>query len=364
MKTILIYLVLTFALLSGGVAVQHSYLLGQESPFNGKFNEPHLIGVDSILYIRYSSVDFDDFIHLNDASIESIDLFLPTTVRYTVLATDDFGGTDSFKSVVKLSNYESPFVEIRDKKYDNNGRLIYSFASMKYPYIESVYDYKYTYDDDGRIKQIVYTTYEDKDMHVISYDTTKYDYALKPLWSSETILVNTIYNDNDSAFVYYTDSGYDVIYNAYSDDFYETTTYIFDDKVCLSEAVHTYHTPTATSAPTSVMVSIPAETSSYKTEYKYTNAGYEMYVFGVLREEYRLQEDGYLVELIRHITSEHSSNPDENTIENRERYSYFKDFYIIVNNESDSRNAQTAYGIGGAVVIKSDNVLPVSVYTI
>ena len=363
MKQVIFYLGLFFALFANDASAQYTYLHGQPSPFNGEFNEQRLVDVDSISYIRYVRADYDGFNFLDEGFVESIDGFRAISARFLTITTNDNSNTDFIRGVEVIAGYELPASIEHTKKYNENDRLISYSGNLKYPYMYSHYEYNYEYDEEGRIQQIALTNYQDEDAHVITYDTTKYDYTFKHLWDSETILVNTIYENNDSTFVYYTDNGYEIIYNAYGDGHYETVTYKFDDKGRMSEYIINYVTPMPTSSNPSTYVDYPTVMNPIKREYKYTDSGYKVYINSVLYEEYKFQDDGYLVEYLKYIVPIYSTNPEYNELVSIDRYSYFKDGEVIVSNDNITEKAPSVIGIQGAVIINTDKVVDVSVYT-
>jgi hypothetical protein len=363
MKQVIISLGLLFVLLVSDASAQYTYLHGQPSPFNGEFNEPRLVEVDSFSYIRYVRADYDGFSFLDEDFVESIDGFRAISAMFLTITTNDNGDTDFIKGVDVVAGYEPPASIEHTKKYDENDRLISYSGDLKYTYMNSRYEYDYEYDEEGRIQQIALTSYQDGNATVITYDTTKYDYTFKPLWTSETVFVNTIYENNDSTFIYYTDNGYEIIYNAYGDGHYETVTFNFDDNGRMSEYIINRVIPMPTSSNPSTYVDYPTPMNPSKMEYKYTDSGYKAYINGALYEEYKFQDDGYLVEYLQYMTPQHISDPKYSELVSIDKYSYFKDGEVIVSNDNVAEKAPSVVGMQGAAVVNAGKAVDVSVYT-
>ena len=357
MKKLLLYLGL-FLFVSGSVSAQekYTYLKGQNSPFNGEFNELRYIDVDSISYE----------LHLySDGYFEDFGGFLGMDEGYTLIKRSSDGLTDT------LQLFRPPYHSIglvgRDvKKYSNDGKLVSSSSAIVYFFpdetpIDRVMT-EYVYDTEGRISEI--TTIKNDDVTV--YDTVKYDYEFKQ--HTPTLKYNLIessgYSKKDSMFVFYNDSGYMTIqeYPTYDYDTIayrvDSVEYVFDSQGRLVKRVESYIL-----TPKEGFMTTPDHSLSVVFDYKYTDNGYEEYKNGIKMLEHKFQNDGYCTEMIWYEYSDAAVIPPVSSRKTIRKISYFENGEVIVSNESMENVAPKVYGVQGGIATNTEKPLSVSIYT-
>ena len=357
MKKLLLSLGLLLFVFGGATAQgKYSYLKEQKSPFNGEFNEPRYVDVDSISYVYYQNRAFAE--HSSMGLLEAED-FTEANGGYTLIKRSSDGLTDTLKRI--LYPHPEGVGITYTKKYSDEGRLVYSSSIVDYSIMTDIEEKKYLYDAEGRISEITTTKNNDGAATVMVYDTVKFDYELKPYATSVTIEVNTIYTKNDSMLVYYFDDGYQIIENAFQ--LYEevNTQYLFDNQNRLISTTRSFSNPVATASDSS------ENATEYKepiiVEYKYTENGYEEYENGIKKTEYKFQNDGYCTDIIQYAPSDAAVFPPIYSIKSMEKISYFKNGEVIVGNESFEEIAPKAYGVQGGIAINTEKALLVSIYS-
>ena len=360
-------LVLSFCLLlslTGYVSAQenYTYLKGQQSPFNGEFNEPRIVDVDSITYIYYENDIFVDYILLDPPDVEEIPGFTAASLHCILVKKSADGLSDT------LYHYDSPDDEKEEfktiKKYTDEGKLVYSSFGAYYSDYQDEIENEYVYDEMGRISEIRTTKNHDGGATVMVYDTIKYDYTFKPYGSSVTLKRNTIYTPDDSIVVLYFNKGYGTIE---MDENQQTIVreYHFDEQNRLIRFLTSYMCVTETATSDS---DESACKESVIIDYKYTDNGYEEYVNDVKIAEYRFQSDGYCTEYHRYNyldeTTRPGADPPRWVLASIEKYSYYKDGEIIVKNDDVAKgNAPKVYGVQSGVVVNAGNPVLVRIYT-
>ena len=344
----------------GGVTAQkkYTYFKGQESPFNGEFNDPRYVDVDSITYVYYRNIAFVD-----PSYVEFLDVdgdFEEANGGYTLIKSSADGLIDTLK----------PFSEIYPtgmgrryyvKKYSDEGKLVYSSSVMEYPSMTYKEEKEYLYDAEGRILEIATTKNYDEDAAVMVYDTVKYDYEFKPYLSTVTLKYNTIYTKEDSILVFYFDDDALIATIEHLGTVNEVNKeYLFDNQNRLIKVTtHFYSSPQ--------ILAEEFDGSVHKkpiiTEYKYSNNGYVEYEDGIKKSEYKFQDDGYCTEIIQYSDIFIEINPPVQVIKSIEKFSYFKDGEVIVDNGFFEKAAPKVYGVQGGIVVSTEKSLPVSIYS-
>ena len=352
-----------FLLIFGSISAQgkYTYLKGQESPFNGEFNEPRYIGVDSISYEFYVNVHFE--------TIRELTL---SEEGYTLIKCSSDGLVDTLKSWTETIKNDLKREDEYIKKYSDDRKII-NFSSKNYMpnsitdmlspgFLYYMEEKKYVYDTEGRILERSSIKNNNGAATVMTYDTIKYDYKLKPYLNSVTLECNTIYFKNDTMYVFYFDenNSIETIEPVYG----RTESYLFDDQGRLTKKTTSFPKP----IPTATSIDIPEEDDpmfweTIITEYKYTNNGYEQYENGLKKYEYKFQDDGYCMEIIRYEPLDIAVFPPEYVISSIEKFSYFKDGKVIVDNGLIGKVAPKVYGMRGGVTINTEKSLPIGIYT-
>ena len=353
-------LVLSLGLLlfvSGSMSAQKQYthLKGQESPFNGEFNESRYVDVDSISYSceTYSQLVLPE--GSKKTQLEEV---------YTLIKCSSDGLTDTLKYYYINSETMKDAMDKYVKKYSDDGKLVFSSwdMDMSKP-LYSMGERKYLYDTENRISEVTTINNNDGAATVIVYDTIRFDYEFKSYFDIENLEYNTIYQkssktaQDDSLLVFYIDEGYYILYEGGSIYDYKITLYEFDAQNRLFRIVTLYNHPEPTSGGEA---SVKEDTV---IEYKYTNNGYEEFINEAKVAEYKFQDDGYCMEISRYEVSDAAVYPPISNLKTIEKFSYFKDGEIIVDNIWVESNAPKAYGVQGGITVITEKSLPVSIYT-
>ena len=343
MKKLLLSLGLLFFVLSGATAQgKYSYLKEQKSPFNGEFNEPCYVDVDSISYVYYQNRAFAE--HSSMGLLEAED-FTEANGGYTLIKRSSDGLTDTLKRI--LYPHPEGVGITYTKKYSDEGRLVYSSSIVDYSIMTDIEEKKYLYDAEGRISEITTTKNNDGAATVMVYDTVKFDYEFKPYMPilEYNLITNSGYTKNDSMFVSYSDSGYMTIQEFAAHDTVpyriDSVKYVFDSQGRLVKRLQ----------------------SGKTVEYEYTENGYEEYENGIKQTEYKFQNDGYCTEIIQYAPLDAAVFPPIYSIKSMEKISYFKNGEVIVGNESFEEIAPKAYGVQGGIAVNTEKALPVSIYS-
>jgi len=350
-KTILLIAVMYCMIANVYAQKQYTYLKGQESPFNGEFNEPRYVGVDSILYYYYLS---DDYPSATSGSYigEIIPGFVQHDEGCILIKSSSDGLTDTLK--YHLPRYGFGKISEYVKKYSEDGKLV------SYSWDEQVFsdmgEKKYTYDAEGRISEITTIKNNDGAATVMVYDTIKFDYEFNLYLTGDGIDNNIIYTKNDTLFVFYSDEGYEIIDINKPEYDQKKTQYLFDSQNRLTKTVISY----VTEPNADKKFEMKKDTI---IEYKYTNNGYEEFLNEAKVAEYKFQDDGYCVEINLYEVSDAAVYPPRSKLKSIEKFSYFKDGKIIVDNESFELVAPKVYGVQGGIVVSAEKSLPVSIYT-
>ena len=329
-KTILLIAVMYCMIANVYAQKQYTYLKGQESPFNGEFNEPRYVGVDSILYYYYLS---DDYPSATSGSYigEIIPGFVQHDEGCTLIKSSSDGLTDTLK--YHLPRYGFGKISEYVKKYSEDGKLV------SYSWDEQVFsdmgEKKYTYDAEGRISEITTIKNNDGAATVMVYDTIKFDYEFN---------------------LYLTGEGYEIIDINKPEYDQKKTQYLFDSQNRLTKTVISY----VTEPNADKKFEMKKDTI---IEYKYTNNGYEEFLNEAKVAEYKFQDDGYCVGINLYEVSDAAVYPPRSKLKSIEKFSYFKDGKIIVDNESFELVAPKVYGVQGGIVVSAEKSLPVSIYT-
>ena len=364
MKTKQLLLTLGLLLLVfGGMTAQgeYTYLKGQASPFNGEFNEPRYINVDSITYVISENKIFVD--PSSAEFLESTGDFVETNVGYTLIKSsyDGFVDTLNIFSETHLTGIGKRY---HVKKYSDEGRLVYSSSVMEYPSMTDREEREYLYDVEGRILEIATTKNHDGAATVMVYDTVKYDYEFKPYLSTVTIKYNTIYTKEDSILVFYFDDKNVCATIEHAGTVYEVNTeYLFDNQSRLTKITKSFYSPAVPTGNNSEEPNDLEFKEPITIEYKYTDNGYEEYENGIKKTEYKFQDDGYCMEIIQYSDMFIEINPEVQVISSIEKFSYFKNGEVIVDNGLIGKTAPEVYGIQGGVAISTEKSLPVNIYS-
>lgn len=327
----------------GGIFAQgkYSYLKEQKSPFNGEFNEPRYLDVDSISYVYYRAFAEHSSVGLPDNAGD----FTEADGGYTLIKRSSDGLTDTLKRIL----YPHPEgVDITYiKKYSDEGKLVYSSSIIDYSIMLDKEEKEYLYDAEGRISEITTTKNNDGAATVMVYDTVKFDYEFKmymPLLECNLITYSG-YTKNDSMFVSYSDSGYLTLQEFAASDTIayriDSVKYVFDSQGRLVKRVQSHET----------------------VEYKYTDNGYEEYENGIKKTEYKFQNDGYCTDIIQYEPLDAAVFSPIYSIKSMEKISYFKNGEVIVDNESFEHVAPKTYGIQGGIVVNTEKSLPINIYS-
>jgi hypothetical protein len=369
-------LLLTFSLIllvfcSVFAQKQYTYLKGQESPFNGEFNEPRYIGVDSISYESYIK-DSEQTYSLYSEDIQELTLYKK---GYTLIKSSSDGLVDTLRSFIKTLKNDSKREYEHIKQYSDDEKLIY-FSSKNYiPYsiidmlrpgfLYYMEEKKYIYDTEGRIFERISIKNHDGAATLMTYDTIKYDYEFKSYLNSVTLKCNTIQSRGDIMYVFYFDENKSIetIEQPESVNGRVDTQYLFDNQGRLMKTTKSFPEPVPTISSESIPEDDPMFWETITIEYKYTNSGYEQYENGVKAFEYKFQDDGYCTEIIQYSDMFIEINPPVQVIKSIEKFSYFKDGKIIVDNIFVEKVAPKVYGIQGGVSINTEKSLPVSIFT-
>ncbi|MDL2306107.1 DUF6383 domain-containing protein [Bacteroides sp. OttesenSCG-928-D19] len=358
-------LVLSFCLLlslTGYISAQenYTYLKGQQSPFNGEFNEPRIVDVDSITYIYYENDIFVDYILLDPPDVEEIPGFTANLSDYILVKTSVDGLTDTL-CYYDVYYGDEPYKLVR--KYANDEKLVYSSSTVYYSDYQDKIENEYVYDEMGRILEIRTTKNHDGGATVMVYDTIKYDYTFKPYGSSVTLKHNTIYTPKDTLLVFHFDRLYETI--EFVEIAHISKQYLFDEQNRLIKFTTDYPCPTETGASDD---GESACKESVIIDYKYTDNGYEEYVNDVKIAEYRFQSDGYCTEYRCYNYLDETTRPGADSprwvLASIEKYSYYKDGEIIVKNDDVVKgNAPKVYGGQGSVVVGAENPAWIRIYS-
>ena len=344
MKKILLYFcTLSLALSNVSAQKSYDYLKGQSSPFNGVFNEPRYVDVDSISYSKYT-IGVLTYADEDNQPMQS---------AYTLIEQSPDKSVDTLKT---FDTNNGDLLTTSVKEYSENGKLLKDSTTNNHrdiyvgTYIEVN---KYLYDSDGRISKIITYKSNAGALDVIVNDTVEYDYTFKQY--SPELEYNTIcrkeYSSShtlDSIYVFYTDSGY-MTWQNFPSYGIDTIQYVFDSqnrliKILPSMTVFDDGTNTAycLKAPEPV-------------EYRYTDSGYEMYIGDTKHAMYVFQSDGYCTEIIQYQISTAQVYPPIYYIVERYTYSYFKNGNPIVANESvAAQAAPKAYGVQGGIAVNTE----------
>ena len=353
-------LLLSFGLLlfvSGSISAQkqYNYLKGQESPFNGEFNEPRYIDVDSI---SYSCETYSQLV-LPEGSKK-----VQLEEAYTLIKSSSDGLTDTLKYYYINSETMKDAMDKYVEKYSDDGKLVFSSWDMDISKpLYGMGERKYLYDTENRISEITTINNNDGAATVVVYDTIKFDYEFKPYLGIETLEYNTIYMksskaaQNDSLFVFYTEEGYEIIDESGSIYDYKTTQYRFDAQNRLISINTSYNDPQPTSRYEFYMK------KDFLIEYKYTKNGYEEFLNEAKIAEYKFQDDGYCMEINHYEVSDVAVYPPISNLKSVEKFSYFKNGEVISDNEFFGNVTPKIYGIQGGIVVSAEKSLPVSIYT-
>ena len=362
MKKILLSLGLLLFVFGGMTAQgEYTYLKGQASPFNGEFNEPRYIDVDSITYVISENKIFVD--PSSAEFLESTGDFVETNVGYTLIKSsyDGFVDTLNIFSETHLTGIGKRY---HVKKYSDEGRLVYSSSVMEYPSMTDREEREYLYDVEGRILEIATTKNHDGAATVMVYDTVKYDYEFKPYLSTVTIKYNTIYTKEDSILVFYFDDKNVCATIEYAGTVYEVNTeYLFDNQSRLTKITKSFYSPAVPTGNNSEEPNDLEFKEPITIEYKYTDNGYEEYENAIKKTEYKFQDDGYCMEIIQYEPLDAAVFPPVYSVKSIRKFSYFKDGEVIVDNGLIGKTAPEVYGIQGGVAINTEKSLPVSIYT-
>ena len=305
--------------------------------------------MDSILFYYYLT---NAYPHPTSASYygEIIPGFTQDDEGFTLIKSSSDGLTDTLK--YHLPRYSSAKVADYVKKYSIDGKLI----SSSWDEYSNVGERKYIYDAKNRISEIITIKNSDGAATVMVYDTIKFDYEYNLYFTGEGIENNTIYTKNDTLFVFYSDEGYEILDDDESIYNKKMTQYIFDVQNRLIKIIASYLHPTPTSG----------EESDTKVdtiiEYKYTNSGYEEYLNDMKIAEYKFQNDGYCMEINRY-EQEVTDYLPLGALKTIEKYSYFKNGEIIVDNGLIESDAPKVQGKQGGITVITEKSLPVSIYT-
>ncbi len=345
MKKLLLFSLTVLMFIDISAQKKYTYLQGQTSPFNGEFNEPRYKGVDSISYIYYEKKP------ITQTNVDEIPELVPIISSYILVKNS----ADELSDTLRYNNGEGFDKYI--KKYSEDGKLVYSSSEVHDNNSIDIEKRKFVYDAEERISEISMIKNRNGDATVMVYDTIKYDYVFKPYLGSVTIKYNTIYTQNDSILVFYSDDQnlYETIEHLRTTD--ETTTqYIFDDQNRLIKKTISYYTPPK---PTS------GDNQEYRTpdvfDYEYTDNGYKIYENEGKTTEYNFQNDGYCTEIIYYEQSMIAVYPPLYVVA-IEKFSYCKNGTPIVGNEPIEQKAPKVYGTQGGIVVNTETSLPVSIY--
>jgi hypothetical protein len=356
MKNLIISFGLLFLFGSISAQKKYTYLKDQLSHFNGEFNESRYIDIDSISDVYYMNELFINSSYLTQTPFDEISGFIPTRFKYTLIKKSTDGLTDSLRiyNIESSDQYEECV-----KKYSGEA-LSYSSHIVHYPTNIDSTQNKYEYDNEGRIFKIIKTYSSGKN---ITKDTTVFDYDLKQF--APELQYNTIYKNNDSIMVFYNDSGY-VTIQEFPDilsipHYVDTTRYVFDSQSRLIKLISTIEVL----SDDDVYSVVPRKLRGTLTiEYKYTDNGYEVYENEMKKLEYKFQSDGYCTDIIEYETSDRSVYPPLYKIVSIEKFSYFKNGEVIVDNGLFENVIPKLYSIQGAVVVNTEKPLPVSIYSL
>ena len=327
---------------------QYTYLKGQESPFNGEFNEPRYIDVDSILSYYYLT---NAYPHPTSGSYlgEMIPGFTQDYEVFTLIKSSVDGLTDTLTS--HLPRYSSAKIADYVKKYSSDGKLI----SSSWDEYSNIGERKYLYDAENRISEIITIKNSDGAATVMVYDTIKFDYEFNLYFTGEGIENNTIYTKNDTLFVFYSDEGYEILDINKPEYDYKRTRYFFDTQNRLIKTIISY-------------VTEPRIDQEFEfkldtiIEYKYTISGYEEFLNDLKVAEYKFQSDGYCMEINRYEQVINDILP-LGALKSIEKYSYFKNGEVIVDNGLIESDAPKVQGTQGGITVITEKSLPVSIYT-
>jgi len=351
-KLILSFFLLLFLFCSISAQKKYTYLKGQYSHFNGEFNEPRYIDIDSISDVYYSSASYADPSIIIQTPAEALSEFIPRRLKYTLIKKSSDGLTDSLKTYTIENSYLFQYTECI-KKYSAERFLTYSLNTNHTTIIDSTQN-KYEYDKEGRISGILKINSNGR---TIISDTTVFNYNLKQF--TPEIQYSTIYKNSDSIMVFYNDSGFVTIQKFPGvlsiPPHIVTAQYIFDSQGRMIKGIG--KTEVLPEAPRSLA-------SSLIVEYKYTDNGYVEYENGFKKREYKFQSDGYCTDFIEYERTDQSAYPPVYKIVSIEKFSYFKNGEVIVDNESFENVAPKVYGVQGGVVVNTEKSLPVSIYSL
>ena len=360
MKKLFLYLGL-FLFVPGSISAQekYTYLKGQNSPFNGEFNEPRYIDVDSISYVYYANIAFVDpplAKHLED-----VGGFIEENGGYTLIKRSSDGLADTLKTFSEThpaSQHNRYYIE----KYSDDGKLVFSSSITEYSSFSDKDEKEYLYDSEGRILEIATRKNYEDGSEAMVYDTVKYDYELKPdaKMREYNLITNSGNTLNDSIFVFYNDSGYLTLQEFPAVETFprqgDTIKYVFDSQGRLVRKVHSYEITINNGRSSALDLREPPT-----IEYKYTDNGYEEYEDGDKMMEYIFQSDGYCTEIIQYYSLDVGVAPSIPYVITK--ISYYKNGELIAGSESFDKAAPKTYGVQGGIVVSTEKSLPVSVYT-
>jgi|GEM_PF-2926025 len=344
----------------GGMNAQerYTYLEGQESPFNGEFNELRYIDVDSISYVFYENIAF------MDASLtkflEAVGGFIEEDGGYKLIKRSSDGLTDTIKSFPEVRPVGIDVSNI--KKYSDDGKLVYSSIITDYTSYLDKKETEYLYDSEDRILEISTRKNYEYGSEAMVYDTVKYDYELKPdaKMREYNLITHSGHTLNDSVFVFYNDSGYLTLQEFPAIETIprqaDSIKYVFDSKGRFVKKIVTYEITINNGRPSTLDLREPPI-----IEYKYTDNGYEVYEDGIKTTEYKFQSNGYCTEIIHYYLFDVGDSIP--LVFSIKKISYYKNGEIIVGNESFENDAPKAYGVEGGIVVSTEKPLPVSIYT-
>jgi len=363
-------ILLSFGLLlfvSGGVFAQkeYTYLKGQMSVFNDKFNEPRYVDVDSISYVYYVDKHFVDVIYPGGPSFEEMEDFIKVKEGHMLLKCSYEGLTDTLRYYEKGRSVDEAETGEYIRRYSGDKKLVYSSSVTDHGYYTDIEEKGYTYDAEDRISKITTMRNHDGAAEVMVYDTIKYDYESRQ--SSDALeynlIMNSGYTSRDSVFVFYNDSGYLTLRNipalGANPNRLDSVRYVFDLQGRLIKRKWSYKIISVSEGVSDVGdIRMPTT-----IEYRYTEDGYEEYENGVKKCEYKFQDDGYCMEINRYEKSDADVYPPISNLMSTEKFSYFKNGEIIAENGLIESNAPKVYGVQGGIIVITEKSLPVSVYT-